>query len=243
MGPRRGPASQRAAADDLAGGSPPEADLDEGLAQVGTAPFRRLIVSEATQQHLLRDPERLWCGPSLRDLLAAPQHASAHDEHDLHACCPLLDGTLGRRPGVTNSTGVTGGVSTIVSSSLCLLEGRCRQVEPRQTAADTAAARPVPEGAETTLSTTASGLAARRVARRVSTRRFGFCTGVPGCDREEDHVHRLRVTRARCHEGLTSRDTPTRRGRHSVSRRHKAPIRPGDDCVHLREPDSRMTLE
>jgi hypothetical protein len=216
-------------ADDLAGGSTSEADLDEGLAQVGTAPFRRLIVSEATQQHLLRDPERLWCGPSLRDLLAAPhtQHASPHEEHDLHACCPLLDGTLGRRPGVTNSTGVTGGVSTIVSSSLCLLEGRCRQVEPRQTAADTAAARPVPEGAETTLSTTASGLAVRRVARRVSTRRFGFCTGVPGCDREEDHVHRLRVTRARCHEGLTSRDTPTRTGDIpfcASTRRQQAPV-------------------
>jgi hypothetical protein len=56
VGPRRGPASQRAVADDLAGGSTSEADLDEGLARVGTAPFRRLIESEATQQHLSEIP-------------------------------------------------------------------------------------------------------------------------------------------------------------------------------------------
>jgi hypothetical protein len=159
-------------------------------------------------------PERLWCGPSLRDLLAAPhaQHASPHDEHDLHACCPLSNGTLGRRPGVTSSTGVTGGVSIIVNPPLRLLRGRSRRVEPRQKAADTESATAVP---------------VRRATRRVPTRRFGFCTGSPGAIARRITSTGSGRCSARCHEGLTSRDTPTRTGDITFrvsTRRQPAPV-------------------
>jgi hypothetical protein len=56
--PRGGPVNKGAHADDLAGGRCSKPNLDEGLAQLGSAAFRRLVQPEATQQHLIRGGER-----------------------------------------------------------------------------------------------------------------------------------------------------------------------------------------